>query len=211
MKKLIAILALLAPIFVHAEYMAEHEQWRKQRVITSDFSFEVLLDEVDEDRFAVQAIKIFSRRTGTIFQEIQVIGASDVSARPDAMIRIVDANFDGRPDIEIPFSNGGAGPNFFNQYYIFDRESNRFKLDQQLSNLSQPSISQNGTITSSSRDGCCRHTSETYRVRKGKLVLIHKWAEESSPDGKWIVTTEQKLRRGMWRTDIKRTPAEEGN
>lgn len=206
MTKIYLILLLLFPALSLAENQNEQGSWHEQRVITSKFGFSALLDEVDQDRFAVQAIRVISRKTGLLVQEIQVIGALGTWSKPNEVVRIIDANFDGHPDIEIPFADGGAGPNFVNQYYLYDQKSKRFTLHEQLSNLIQPSIHPNGTVTSSARGGCCQHNSETYKFRNGKLVMIHQWDESYTADGKWIVTTEQKLVNGRWRTHIKKVP-----
>lgn len=203
-----AWLALLCccPVFAHADDLSDQAIWHDQRALTADFSFSAQLETDGDERYAVQAIRIINRKSGTVFQEIRGIGAMGTWGKPNDMVRVVDANFDGHPDLAIPFADGGAGPNFSNNYYLFDPAAGAFRLNQELSDLPQPSINLDGTISSASRGGCCQHHAETYRFHQGKLQLVADWDEASTADGKWIVTTTGKLLHGKWRTKVKKTP-----
>jgi len=182
------------------------EDWYPQRVTTADFGFSAEVDSDDNERYSVQAIRIIDRKTGDILQEIRDINGMDTWAQPNELISIVDANFDGHPDIVIPFADGGAGPNFTNYYYLFSPKSKRFEFNQQLSDLSQPSVNSDGTITSAYRSSCCQHHSETYRFHRGKLLLVADWDRVYTSDGKWIETTTRTLINGRWHTKFQRVP-----
>jgi hypothetical protein len=58
----------------------------------------------------------------------------------------IDVNFDRYVDLEIFSHDGGAGPNYGNNYYIFNPRTGLFDFNGQLSALSQPSISSKNKI-----------------------------------------------------------------
>ena len=205
----ISLLALLyCPFLAVADESATQAIWYQQNALTARFAFsaQASIEEDEHDHYAVQAIKILDRKTGKVLQEIREIGAMGSWAKPNELVTIVDANFDGHPDFSILFSDGGAGPNFTNNYYLFNPKTSLFELNQQLSELPQPAVNPNGTISSASRGSCCEHHAETYRSHRGKLVLIADWDEASTSDGKWIETTSRTLVHGKWRTKTKRVP-----
>ena len=185
---------------------ASKEYWYPQRAITADFGFSVEADSDYFERYAVQTIRIINRKTGVLLQEIRDIDGMGTWVQPSEIVRVVDANSDGYPDIEVPFADGGAGPNNTNYYYLFDPISGLFEFNQQLSDLSQPVVNLDGTVSSASRGSCCQHHSETYRFYQGQLLLIADWDEAYTADGKWIETTTRKLINGRWYTKFRRAP-----
>ena len=209
MPKKVLVALMFWPAFSHAGDLPVPGIWYQQTAVTADYSFSALvITSDDNENSSVEAIKITNRKTGKLLQEIDDIGGFDVHRTPADMVSIIDANFDGRPDFEIPFSDGGAGPNNSSNYYLFDPATSRFKLSQELSELPQSSINPDKTITSASRGSCCQHESATYRYINDKLTLIADWEEIYDPNG-WLVETTRKLRNGKWVVREKRTRAPE--
>ncbi|AXA90207.1 hypothetical protein [Massilia sp. YMA4] len=213
MKTLIPVGALLACLGAGAAARAEEAPpqpaWVEQRVLTADFAFAAYATLEDEELSTIYGIRIVDRKTGATVQEIQVNDALPTRRALAELVQVVDANFDGRPDIAVPYNDGGAGPNFVNQYYLFDPRRGQFALDALLSELSQPSVDPDGTITSAARGGCCQHSSAKYRYIKGKLTLVEELDESLSADGKWIETSTRRLVNGKWQRRFKRVPLRE--
>ena len=209
MPKKILVAMLLWPALSHAADLSMKGVWYPQSAVTADYSFSALVVTSDDNEISsVEAIRIANRKTGELLQQIDDIGGSDVHRTPADMVGIVDANFDGRPDFEIPFADGGAGPNNTSNYYLFDPATGRFELSQELSELPQSSINPDGTISSASRGSCCQHQSATYRYIDGKLTLVADWEQIYDPHG-WLIETTRKLRKGKWIVREKRTRAPE--
>ncbi|AVR97518.1 XAC2610-related protein [Pseudoduganella armeniaca] len=211
MKTLIRIGALLACLAAGAlaradEAAAPQPAWCEQRVRTADFAFAAYATQEDDDWSTIHGIRVVDRKTGTTVQEIQVDDALPTRREVAELVQVVDANFDGRPDLAVPYNDGGAGPNFVNQFYLFDPRRGQFALDEVLSELSQPSIHPDATITSGSRGGCCQHSSARYRYIKGRLALVEEVDESISADGKWVETTTRRLVNGKWRRRFQRVP-----
>lgn len=180
--------------------------WFKQNAATPAHAFQVLALDEGNEHFEPQAIRIANRASGAVVQEIRIEGAAGSGRKPADLIQVVDANFDGHPDIAVPFGDGGAGPDFTYNFYLFNPGSGRFELNQQLSDLTQVAINPNHTVTSASRGGAGMHGSETYRYIKGRLTLVANWDEQYTADGKWIVTTTGQLASGKMRYRTKRRP-----
>ncbi|WEF33876.1 XAC2610-related protein [Pseudoduganella chitinolytica] len=213
MKTLLRIGTLLACLGMggpaHAEE-APPPAWHDQRVLTADFAFSALATVEDEEWFTIRGIRVVSRKTGQVVQELPIEGAEAIRRDADELVRIVDANFDGRPDIVITYMEAGAGPNYVDGFYLFDARQGRFVPDTDLSQLTQPAIHADGTITSSSRGGCCQFDMATYRYVNGKLVLVEASEEAMTADGKWIETRTRKLVKGKWQRRFKRVPNRPG-
>lgn len=184
--------------------------WYDQRVQTSDFAFSAYATEEYEGKFSVQAIRIIDRKTGQVVQEIAGIDGMPGWGEAASLVRIVDANFDGRPDITFQYADGGAGPNSTYHFHLFDPRSGRFEFDPVLSDLTQVAIGSDGTITSASRGGCCQHYSATYRYFGGKLRMVSEVDERYTSDGKWIETMTGRLVDGKWKRNMKRVRNPDG-
>ena len=179
-------------------------RWYLQQAKTEKFRFYIKVEGDGENGYAIHSIRIVDRKNKEIMQVIRDIDAMKTQRNPSDLVTAVDANFDGLPDFLIPFSDGGVGPNSSNNYYIFNPKNNQFEINQQLSELPQSAVNANGTISSSYRDGCCHHHSETYRFLGGKLILVSDWDEAYTADG-WIETTVRELVGGKWRSKTTRT------
>lgn len=213
MKTLLRIGTLLACLGMGAPAHAEEAPppaWHDQRVPTADFAFSALATVEDEEWFTIRGIRVVSRKTGQVVQELPIAGAEAIRRDADELVRVVDANFDGRPDLVITIMEAGAGPNYFHQYYLFDPRQGQFVADAELSQLTAPAVHPDGTITSSSRGGCCQFEIATYRYVHGKLVLVETMDEAMTADGKWIETRTRKLVKGKWQRRFKRVPNRPG-
>jgi hypothetical protein len=157
------------------------------------------------------AIEVLDRATG---QRLQVLRDfySESRYRPsdEETLSVLDANFDGQPDISIPAFDGGAGPNSSDNFFLFDAASNRFVFNEELSSLTQTVVdAEHQTITSASRGSCCDHSASTWRFIDGKLTEVASWHEFLSwdeNDGDWIGTTTCNLVEGEMRCETTREP-----
>ena len=179
MNKSAFLLALVCAASTHAQQPPEfssnaHEKWHAQKIITSDFAFEVLIrsKEYDDSTLMVQAIRVIERKSGNIFQQFDDVGGMEFRGTLTDVVRVMDADLNGYPDFSFPTSDGGASPNFTNNFYIFNVKRGRFELNEELSMLPQAGIDANGIVFSEGRASCCHHYSSTYRLRNGKLYLI---------------------------------------
>ncbi|AHY59005.1 XAC2610-related protein [Stenotrophomonas rhizophila] len=167
--------------------------WVAQAAVTPEATFRVGVER-DEDGVRLTAIEVLDARTGQRRQVLRDFEADPVGDA-DALLQVVDVNFDGHPDLLAPGLSGGAGPNNTTNVFLFDPASGTFVHDATLSDLPQLSINaQDRSITSASRGGCCSHASETYRYRDGTLQMVGSWEESLSADGEHVETT-----RGTWR------------
>ena len=184
--------------------------WYDQRVLTSDHAFSAYATNEDKDRFSLRAIRIIDRKTGKVVQQIDGIDAMPWWGGAGSLVGVVDANFDGRPDITFQYADGGAGPDSTYHFYLFNPRSGRFEFDPVLSDLTQVAIGRDGTITSASRGGCCQHYSATYRYFGGKLLMVAEEDERYTADGNWIVTSTNRMVNGKWKTGTKRVRNPDG-
>jgi hypothetical protein len=185
---------------------AARQNWFPQHASTAVLSFSVLATAEDDDRYVPEAIRIVNRASGQVVQEIELSGAMGMFRKPTELLSAVDADFDGHPDLVIPFGDGGAGPNSTNNFYLFNPRTKRYDYNAVLSEMTQVSINPNHTVSSASRGGCCQHSNETYRYIHGKLTLVASREENYTHDGKWIVTTTGKRVGGKMRFKTKRRP-----
>lgn len=107
----------------------------------------------------VSAIRIY--RKGRLAQEL----ATDSQGTSRVFIpSLVDANFDGFPDLTIALSLP-AGPNIPYQTWLFDPRTQRFvDAPETLQGITSPEFDKTfKTIVSQWRNGCCEHGVTTYR------------------------------------------------
>lgn len=175
-----------------------------QHARTNRLGFSVTFARSGPEQINAMKLMVFDQTSGHLVQQLDLESAS-VWSEPADFVAVVDANFDGHADITVPFAEGGSGPNYTLTFYLFDPKSQMFVKHDGLSDLPQPTVHKNGTITSSSRGSCCQHSSETYRFIRGTLTLVADWDESYTTDGKWIVTTTRNLVAGKWRTRVKKT------
>ncbi|WP_313341215.1 hypothetical protein [Stenotrophomonas sp.] len=180
-----------------------------QQAATATLRFVLVVAPADDDQAVLQAIDILDAATGRRRQILRDIDAEPMAAGPE-VLQLVDANFDGWPDLSVPAYSGGAGPNATRNLYLFDPAANVFVFDPMLSSLSQLDIDPaTRTLTSASRGSCCSHASETYRYVDGQLQQIASWEESLSADGEHLQTTVGTLRDGTmkYNTRTRKLPA----
>jgi hypothetical protein len=123
--------------------------------------------ETDDSEEAphVSALRIY--RNGQLAQEL----ATDSQGPGSVFIpSLVDANFDGFPDLTIALSLP-AGPNIPQQTWLFDPRTQRFvDAPETLQGITSPEFDMKfKTIVSQWRNGCCEHGVTTYRWDGGRL------------------------------------------
>lgn len=179
-------------------------QWFDQKASTKKIRARV---QISIEENSAKALQIIDKRTGLLIQEILDIGGTHCLASPEEFLSVEDANFDGYPDLKIPTSSGGAGPNSTENFYLYNQLTQQFEFNQELSDLTQVSIDpKHKWIQSDSRGSCCSHSSEFYRFVSGHLFMVASWDESRTADGKWIVVTTGKLRKGQMHYREKRRP-----
>lgn len=202
-----ALLALLGnPMHAGAAENTVPAAWYPQRVITADFAFFVHATVDQDERYAVDAIRILDRKSGSVVQQIDHVDAMAASGTPDELLFLVDADADGRPDLSLPISAGGMGPGVSTNIYLFNTRSGSFELHEQLSELDSPAIGRDGTIITQSRDSGFNYQYASYRLEHGKRKQIGESSESAAPNGDLIIHSRQ-LVRGKWRTARKRVRA----
>jgi hypothetical protein len=198
------------PGWIRREDLAVGELRIPQQATTDRLRFVLVVAPADDDQAVLQAIDILDATTGQRRQILRDIDAEPLAAGPD-VVQLVDANFDGWPDLSVPGYSGGAGPNATRNLFLFDPAAHAFVFEPTLSRLPQLDIdSATRTLTSASRGGCCSHATETYRYVDGQLQQVASWEESLSPDGEHLQTTEGTLRNGTmkYRTRTRKLPAD---
>jgi len=136
--------------------------WVAQKAMTTAFRFSVLTTAID-DSLAPVGLRMYDRRTGRLVQEVLGIDGLDVRRRADGLVRLVDANFDGHPDIELAIDRGGVGPNNTSHFYLYSPATQRFEIKAMLSALTQVRINRDRTISAFARGGCCNPVADLLR------------------------------------------------
>ncbi|RAS05023.1 XAC2610-related protein [Cupriavidus alkaliphilus] len=184
-------------------------QWLAQRAATRDFRFRVGVVPGDSDTDAPQpvAIEVLSRHSGQRLQVLRDFESDGRYVLGDEAINVVDANFDGHPDIAIHGMSGGAGPNSMTNVFLYDPVRRRFSFSQELSELPQLWIDpKTQTVHSAQRGSCCSHYSEAYRYVRGKLTLV--FSKNEYDNGEWVSTSTGRLRNGkMYYRETRRRSA----
>lgn len=114
-------------------------------------------------------------------------GPLDGSYRKDAVSIIVsDIDNDGHEDIAIQSGRKGAYGAYSYDIFLFDPVALEFHFNRPLSELTVGRIgmfvAKDGIITTSSKSGCCEHTTETYSLENAQLRLIDSVTETASVD-----------------------------
>jgi hypothetical protein len=198
------------PGWIRRDDLAAGDMRIPQQATTDHLRFVLVVAPADDDQAVLQAIDILDATTGQRRQILRDIDAEPLSAGPD-VVQLVDANFDGWPDLSVPGYAGGAGPNATRNLYLFDPVAQAFVFEPTLSSLPQLDIDPaTRTLTSASRGGCCSHATETYRYVDGQLQQVASWEESLSPDGEHLQTTEGTLRNGTmkYRARTRKLPAD---
>ncbi len=183
----------------------EKRLWVDQKAQTAALRFQVAyrdtLSESSDGRSTALAVRVISRQTGRVQQVIDSVAQDQNWDGYQTNISTPDCNFDGYPDLMFFAHNGGAGPNIGYNFYLYDPATRQFMYDADLSDLTQPEINpRTQTVSSSSRNSCCSHTSDDYRFINGQLTLVASHDETVSVSSlNVMVVTEGKLVEGKWR------------
>ena len=184
-------------------------QWLAQRAATRDFRFRVGVVPGDSGTDAPQpvAIEVLSRHSGQRLQVLRDFESDGRYVLGEEAIDVVDANFDGHPDIAIHGVSGGAGPNSMTNVFLYDPVRRRFSFSRELSELTQLWIDpKTKTVHSAQRGSCCSHYSEVYRYVRGKLTLV--FSKDEYDNGEWVSTWTGRLRKGkMYYRETRRRSA----
>ncbi len=182
-------------------------QWIDQEATVGNFRFRVAFDATGPDysseRTAV-AIEVLEASTGKRLQVFRDFYSEPQEPSTQAL-ELVDANFDGYPDLSIHGSSGGAGPNSTDNFFLFKPATSEFAYDAALSELTQISIDpKSKTISSASRGSCCSHYASTWQYIQGRLTEVGNWSEQYTADDQWIEESTCKLAKGKMRCKFKR-------
>lgn len=193
--------------------------WIDQKQTTKKYKFQyALYSESYEQNYA--AIKILDKKTGkqiqiiwdiptdsghNVFYEIDNVEDQDeIKKHFDDEIDIVDANFDGYPDLMLWGFTGGAGPNDTRNIILYNPTTHKFEWNQALSQLPQIEINpKDKTISSANRGSCCSYLFQTFKFVKNKLILVKSSTHDSDADGN-ITDTTDTLIRGKWHHKIEK-------
>lgn len=165
------------------------QQWIKQREQAGEFRFSVLIDSDENQNVTPSGLRVYDRRSGKLLQEFLHLEGGMLHLRPDQIVRLIDANFDGAVDVSLAMDTGGAGPNNTSSFYLYNRREKRFAFAARLSELTQIQFNKDKTISSSFRNGCCHHLESRYRYIQGRLTQIHSVDYRVVSDGEVAVTT----------------------
>jgi hypothetical protein len=188
--------------------------WVPQKQQTPDYRFELgWRDTTQTDSYAdaptALAIKIVSLKNEKPPQIIERPLAEPFqygTNAPDDALQVHDCNFDGYPDLEIFAHSGGAGPNYGNDYYLYNPKKQAFEYSEELSVLTQPEIhTAQKRIYTSWRNGAGNHGSEVYTFADGKLETEQRWERNCILPSLFCVWYEGKNVAGQWIETEKRS------
>ncbi|AOM80522.1 XAC2610-related protein [Pedobacter steynii] len=143
---------------------------------------------------SISGIRIYSNN-----KLVQVIKDPGLVKDTAQIIHPVDVNFDGYPDLQIYSHSGGAGPNYGNNYYLYNPKTKRFDYHAKLSDLSQPEINvKTKSISAAWRNGAGNYGSEKYKWINRQLIQVE-YYEIRYLDENQIEETHHKMIKGKMR------------
>lgn len=169
-------------------------------------SEDLYFDTKEGDAKAIKRTSQFKKQDGTIeiYKEIMPVSFDDY-------------NFDGNEDVAIRNGNnsGYGGPSF--DIYVYNISKKQFLLSKELTELASTNLGMfqldkaKKRIITSSKDGCCWHSTREYEVvfRKG-LQLVHETIEDATVnEGENVLVTDKKLVNGQWQSVKKKYKTKE--
>jgi len=165
--------------------------WVRQQQQTNKFRF-----EISAAKEFVNAVKIINKKTGSkqVFLDIW----AEFKSRPTQVIQIGDYNFDGYPDFMFLMQSGGAGPNYTNNFYLYNPQKGNFEYHDELSQLSQVEIDvKSRTISSNWRDGAAHHGGQRYTFINHQLTKTSYW-DQYAGAGFFVQENSGELVNGKW-------------
>jgi hypothetical protein len=179
-----------------------------QLASTKTQNFCLLLKKQDDGvalKYKVQKIDILDNQSKKIVQTISLKDTDFIFIEPNQILSVDDYNFDGNPDISVPTSDGGIGPNNMNAFFVFTPKEQKYNLNEFLSKLPQPVLNKKDKyIESSFRDGCCSSNTERYKIQGNNFVKIYTKTENLTNDGKYIEISIGTLVKGHFKYKVKK-------
>ncbi len=143
----------------------------------------------------ISGIKIYDKD-----RLVQVIKNAGFVSDTTTVLDFDDVNFDGYKDLVVFSHDGGAGPNFGNNYYIFNSKNKQFVYNETMSNLTQPEVNaKTKTVYAAWRNGASNHGAETYKWIKNKLTMVEYYETNYTSEDK-LIETHTFLLDGKMRT-----------
>jgi hypothetical protein len=165
--------------------------WVRQQQQTNKFRF-----EISADKEFVNAVKIINKKTGS--KQVLLDIWAGFKSIPTQVIQIGDYNFDGYPDFMFLMQSGGAGPNYTNNFYLYNPQKDNFEYNDELSQLSQVEVEvKSRTISSNWRDGAAHHGGERYTFIDHQLTKTAYW-DQYAGMGFFVQENSGELVNGKW-------------
>ena len=179
--------------------------WVRQRAKTPLFRFDVAYADTaagaDGRRDATpMALRVLARHTGRVRQVLPLAVDEPTPGACWAALVVLDANFDGWPDLRVYASSAGGGANALYRFYLFEPRTGRFVFQAALSDLTDVALQpRTRTIASAFRNGCGQRSSAHYRFLRGHLTCTASHVEDclEAPEG-YCTVYEGRLVRGKW-------------
>jgi hypothetical protein len=147
-----------------------------QKASLKNYYFRIAVSN-NKDGFAkANKIKLIEKKTGKIFQEINV----DCAYRWMRSIDVGDFNFDGKTDFSI-FERSYAGSNTSSLYFLFDPETNKY-INSGFVGTSLEFDANLKRVVEKNQDGPggSVYTENVYKIVNNKMVLLEKHCWENS-------------------------------
>lgn len=165
--------------------------WTRQQQQTNKFRF-----EISADKEFVNAVKIINKKTGS--QQLFLDIWAELKSLPKQVIQTGDYNFDGYPDFMFLMQSGGAGPNYTNNFYLYNPQKGNFEYNDELSQLSQVEIDvKKRTISSNWRDGAAHHGGAKYTFLNQQLTKTA-YCDQYAAMGFFTQENSGELIAGKW-------------
>lgn len=102
----------------------------------------------------------------------------------DQLFAIEDMNFDGNADFRL-MKFLPAGPNIPFLFWIYNPTNERFEVNKNYGEITSPEFNyEKKQISSSWRDGCCRHGRDIYKLEKENPELTERFVMGHNSDDK---------------------------
>lgn len=171
--------------------LVEEQELKIKYTINSD-------NESYSAKGTIENIKIYRNK-----QLVQVIKTPGLISDTTQLIYPVDVNFDGHLDLQVYSHDGGAGPNYGYNYYLYNPLTKKFNYSSAMSDLSQPAVnSKTKSITAAWRNGAANHGFEKYKWVNRKLTLVEYYETLYQQDDK-IEETHRIMINGKMKNKVR--------
>lgn len=193
-----AALLLAAGVLALAPAPADAQPMRAQTIDAHGLRFALTPGRAGSATIAVR------RGAREIVRVARSSGAYDAERR-SRWVFLLDANFDGYPDIWV--LDNDAMANVFYTLELYDPAAGRFVAVPGFDQLSSPQIDDRyRQIATAERGGCCSHSAAIYRWRGAALEAVAEWGD-GAPEIDWpwahcFVREWRRERRGEAMVDL---------